>query len=413
MTSTADSRHVARPLAGLRVVEFASELSAYAGKLLADAGADVYLIEPPGGAAMRTWEPFANQAEQAEGEGSLYFAFYNTSKRSVLLDPASDDTLGLLLGFVETADMVLLPADSAFLSMNELDPETLHSEHPELIVGRITSFGRDSEWSDYKTSDLIGLATGGLLFDCGYDDHSIPPIRPEGNQTYNTTAHLLVAGLLTALVWRQASGRGQIVDISAHQAVAATVEFSNLYYLYNQVVIDRQTNRQAAPSLSSPSSLTCGDGVDVFCSVRWNDDPTWEKAKAWLTDRGLGLDFNESQWDTPEYRRAHYDQISAAMDALAAMLTAEEFYHEGQKRGMLVGVMRAPEDTVNSPGIKAREFFVSMDVPQVGGDVLVPGAPYRFSHMMTGPNPPPLLGDSNDEFVAIALGGAPSHQDDQ
>ncbi len=408
MTGAVGDPHAGRPLAGVRVVEFASELSVYAGKLLADAGADVYLIEPPGGSEMRTWPPFADRGAGSDPGESLYFAFYNTSKKSVELDLASENDLGLLRNVIKGCDIVIAPSDGACMSVDELKPEVLHAEKPDIIVARITAFGQHNEWADYKTTDLIALATGGLLFDCGYDDHSIPPIRPEGNQAYNTTSHLAITGVLTALLWRQATGRGQIVDISAHEAVAGTVEFSNLYYLYNQVVIDRQTNRQAAPSMSSPSTLTCRDGVDVFCSVRWNDDPTWQKAKQWLIERGLTLDFDDSQWDSPEYRRMHYDQIFAAMEALASMLTAEEFYHEGQHRGMLVGVMRAPEDTVNSPGLKSRDFFVSVDAPHLGGAVTVPGAPYRFGHLATGPNAPPRLGDGNNAFTKIALSEAQS-----
>ena len=168
------------PLAGLRVVELAHEYGAFAAKLLADAGADVVVVEPPGGAAQRTYAPFAGG--EAHAEKSLVWWAENTSKRSIVLDLRDSADAATVLELIAAADVLIEchPADD--LADLGLDDGALDRANPRLVHVTITPFGRHDPDSHRPATDLTVLAGGGPAWSCGYDDHSLPPVRGGGDQ---------------------------------------------------------------------------------------------------------------------------------------------------------------------------------------------------------------------------------------
>ena len=152
-------------LAGLRVIEIADELAEYAGLLLAGLGCDVVKIEPPEGNATRRIGPFLN--DEPGPERSLFFWNYNRSKKSVTLDmqPQPDELLRLLEG----ADILLDSSCGALNTALGLDRAAINARFPKLVTARMTPFGDDGPWADFKGSDLIHLALGGVMMNCGYD----------------------------------------------------------------------------------------------------------------------------------------------------------------------------------------------------------------------------------------------------
>src|SRR6516225_9895892 len=153
-------------LAGVRVIEIADERAEYCGLLLAGLGAEVVKIEPPGGAATRRIGPFLD--DEPGPERSLFFWNYNRNKKSVVLDlpePAACEQLLWLLG---GADILLDATCGALNEMLALD-HALNARFPQLVTARITPFGDDGPWKDFKGSDLIHLALGGPMMNCGYD----------------------------------------------------------------------------------------------------------------------------------------------------------------------------------------------------------------------------------------------------
>ncbi|MXZ16255.1 MAG: carnitine dehydratase, partial [Acidimicrobiales bacterium] len=168
----------ARPLDGLRVVELTSQRCTLAGKLLADMGADVIVVEPPGGSPMRGHEPFAG--DQPDPEGALWWWHYNTSKRSVVVDLDSAAGAADFRRLVSTADAVIEAEPLGRLDALGLDWDQLGRRNQGLIWVSITHNGRNRP--DPPATDLTVLAEGGPVWSCGYDDHTIPPVRGGGNQ---------------------------------------------------------------------------------------------------------------------------------------------------------------------------------------------------------------------------------------
>ena len=210
------------PLTGLRVVELCDEAGELAGKLLGDMGADVVKVEPPDGARTRGYEPFLG--DEPHPERSLYFWHYNTSKRSLTLDLETDGGREAFRRLAANADVLVEDQPPGRLAALGLDYADLREGNPELIHAAITSFGRDDPRSLEPFTDLTILAGGGPVWSCGYDDHSLPPVRGGGGQGFQTGCHWALISILTALLHRDGGGEGQFIDVSMHAASNVTTE---------------------------------------------------------------------------------------------------------------------------------------------------------------------------------------------
>jgi crotonobetainyl-CoA:carnitine CoA-transferase CaiB-like acyl-CoA transferase len=395
----------AHPYEGLRVIELAGgPAGEQTGRLLAQMGAEVVKVEPPEGAPSRHTGPFAGDVPHAER--SLSFWYYNADKRSVVADLATGEGRRRLGELVAHADVVLSALPPPELRLLGLDLHQLVAEHPGLIVVSVTPFGLTGPWADRKTSDLVGLAASGLLVTSGYDDHTIPPIRPGGDQGFHTAASFAHAALLLALLERQRSGRGGVVDVSMHEALAVTVELANPYWFYPRVLVQRQTCRHAQPTMTQPALFECADGRYVYFALILADQKPWATLVEWLASEDLALDLADEAYLDVAHRQANFAHVQSIVEAFFLLKNAAAAYHEGQARGLPIGILNAPEDLLDDEHLRARGFFVTVEHDGVG-PVPYPGAPYRFSSM--GPvatRPAPRLGEHTDEVLGAAEGVA-------
>ena len=243
---------------------------------------------------------------------------------------------------------------------------------------------------------------------CGYDDHEIPPIRPGGNQAFQIAASFGHSGLLLALIDRQRTGQGQLVDVSMHEAIAVSGELANPYWFYPRVLLHRQTCRHAQPSPTQPALFECADGVQVYFALILSDARTWKNLVEWLATLGMDLDLGGEEYLSLAHRQENFSYIQTIMESFFLMQDSATVYQEAQRRGLPLGPVLAPEDVVEDPHLRARNFFVPVEVP--GSDpVEFPGAPYRFSYGTGEPSSPPRLGADTDEVLgahsAPAVGG--------
>jgi crotonobetainyl-CoA:carnitine CoA-transferase CaiB-like acyl-CoA transferase len=390
-----------RAFTQLRVVELADDPAGeQAGKLLADLGADVVKIEPPEGAPSRSVGPFA--ADRPEPDASLTFWTYNTSKRSVVLchDAADREERNRLIA---AADILITTAPPSQLAARELDLAALVREHQLLIALSVTAFGLTGPWAECRSSDLVALAAGGLLNSCGYDDHSIPPIRPGGNQGYMAAASFAHCGVLLALVEREKSGRGQLVDVSMHEAIAVSGELANPYWFYPNAVVKRQTARHAQPVPTQPAIFRCRDGVYVYFALVLSDPKAWAATVGWMADSDLAVDLVEPQYADFAHRQAEFAHVQEVLEVFFAVQDSAALYREGQERGLPLAPVLAPEEVLEYEHLRARGFFVPTELPSdPERTALFPGAPYQFSAFGTRPSRPPRLGEHTGQVRAEA-----------
>lgn len=378
-------------LEGTRVIEIANERCAFAGKLLGDMGADVILVEPPGGEPSRNYPPFMD--DEPSPDGSLYWWHYNTSKRSIVLDLETDEGRGAFRKLVASADVLLESEPPGRLAELGLDYDAITEVKADLIHVSMTPFGRENSRRAEPVTDLTILAGGGPVWSCGYDDHSISPIRGGGNQGYQTGCHYAVMSALTAIFFHGATGEGQFVDVSMHAAANVTTEMSSYFYLIAGETVIRQTGRHAMPMETMPVQIQCKDGRYATTGMPPRTPAGFGDLYDWLEELGLASELPEAIFlDNARHRESIGfaeigvdDEVTAifsasreAISLICANLPADEFFNGAQKLGITVGAVLSPEEAYEDPHFIDRGFQVEVEHPELGRQIRYPGAPYQL-----------------------------------
>ena len=404
---------LAGSLDGLRVVELASEHAALAGKMLGDLGADVIVVEPPGGHVSRTYGPFADDVD--DPERSLWWWNYNTSKRGVVLDLTTADGAAQFRRLVTDADIVLEGEMPGALAALGLDHPELRAADERLIWVSVTAFGREGTRAHEPATDLTLLAGGGPAWSCGYDDHSLPPVRGGGNQAFHIGSTWAVMGALTAVLAREVTGRGQHVDVSMHAACNVTTEMGTYGYLAAQETVVRQTGRHAMPTISMPTQMRCADGRYVTTGFPPRSQRDFESLLEWIETLGYRDEFPETmlldlaierggvsiaEMATDDLARDIFGAGREALNFIAEHVPAHDFFIGGQTRGLACGVVASPEEAFETDHIKARGFQVEVEHEDLGRTVRYPGAPFL---MAASPwrisRRAPLVGEHTDQIL--------------
>jgi crotonobetainyl-CoA:carnitine CoA-transferase CaiB-like acyl-CoA transferase len=251
-------------LAGLRVIEIADERAEYTGLLLAGLGAEVIKIEPPEGNATRRIGPFLE--DEPGIERSLFHWNYNRGKQSVILDLQTPDGAFAMRKLMEGADILLDSSCGALNTAIGLDRVAVAHRFPKLIVARMTPFGDDGPWANLQGSDLIHLALGGIMMNCGYDpdpnfEYDTPPIAPQIWHAYHIAGEQLATGIIAAAIERHRTGTGQDVSVAIHEAVSKNPELDIMHWVMRRVPLWRMTARHAGEVPNhSPSIVHTKDG---------------------------------------------------------------------------------------------------------------------------------------------------------
>ncbi len=392
------------PLHGLRVLELADEKGQFCGKLLGDLGADVIKIEPLGGEPCRLVGPFLNDV--AHPDRSLSFWYYNTSKRGITLNLASEDGRALFRRLAATADVVLESFRPGYLESLGLGQETLRAENPALIVCSLTPFGQTGPWRDYESADLLHMAAGGEMASCGYDDIDTP-IAPGGGNAWHMGCHYAYMAIMAALVYRTVSGVGQYIDTSIHEACALTTESAIANYVYRGEVLKRQTGRHHAVGPTVRTQFPAKDGKYVTALISGGLNPRNVKNLADLMGAyEMAGDLADPKYQDPATIAASTSHIVDGLLAdFIASLPAEEVYHAAQARGFTWGAVRAPEDLPDDGHLQDRGFWKTVEHPELGRSFVYPGeaaiyngTPWEISRRA------PLIGEHNEDVYINVLG---------
>ena len=306
---------------GLRVIELCEEIGEFAGKLLADMGADVIKIEPPGGSRTRSYAPFLDDLPHPDR--SLFFWHYNTSKRSVALDLDGEAGREAFRKLVAGADVLVEDRAPGWLAGRGLDYDDLRGDNPGLIHCAITPFGRSGPRAHDPATDLTILAGAGPAWSCGYDDHSLPPVRGGGNQGYQTGCHWALISILTAVLHRDGGGEGQFIDVSLHAASNVTTEAGSYQWLVARQTVQRQTGRHAGVTPSGPTQEQAKDGTWINTGLFPRRPHEFRILIDWMQELGL----------FDEYEQSPLLETAAGMDRMLEMARAAEDAEEAALLG--------------------------------------------------------------------------------
>jgi len=402
-------------LGGLRVIEIGNELGEYCGKVLAGLGADVVRIEKPGGDETRANGPFYH--DEPHPDRSLYFWHYNLGKRSVVLDLDSAEGQAGLKRLLETADIVIDSRPRGYFAERGLDYDTIKVANPGLVWARITPFGDDGPWADFEASDLIQLALGGVMDNCGYDPepdgtYDTPPVAPQMWQSYQIAGELAVISILGALYYRLATGKGQKIDTSVHEAVATNTETDTPGWIYLAMKHRRQTCRNSMPLHSNLPSIAltkdgryllpyrtyAGTGGSVVVD---GNGPTAQL----LREFGAQADIDEpGAVVTPERLTELTDKL------INKLLYSRDLWRRGQELGMPWAPIRRPEENVADEHWKIRDAFFDVHHPELGETFTYTGAKWVTEEFAWPHGPrPPLVGEHTQQVIAEWSKPGPKH----
>ncbi len=386
----------AAPLTGLRVLDLADEKASFCTKLLADMGADVIKVERPGGDASRWMGPFWENIPHPEK--SLSFWYNNTSKLGITLCLESKEGQGIFLRLASKADVVVEAFPPGYLSKIGLNYEVLSEKNPKLILASVTGFGQAGPYREYKSCDIVASAIGGQMHICGLPDY--PPLKPYGQQSFYAASLFATVGILIALYERNHSCRGQHLDISLQEAVAATLEHVMVRHFYEKVVPNRQGNLHWT---NSACLLPCKDG---YILITFNRE--WETLVDLLHSEAMVADLKEEKWREEGYRRQHVDHIIGVLADWTKTHTTAELFELGQLMRFPWAPVSSPKDVFNSPQLRARNFFASVDHPEASTSFAYPAPPGKFNGLSWNiRGRAPLIGEHNAQIYHEELGLLP------
>jgi benzylsuccinate CoA-transferase BbsE subunit len=404
-----------RALDGVRVIEFADETAAYCGRLLADLGAEVIKVEPPGGGRLRRARPFV-RGHEGDPNASLAFWVHNTSKKSVVLDLETDEGRTLARKLALTADIVLEDCPVGYLAERGLGFDTLHAEKPSLVYTSVTGFGQDGPHAHWAYSDIVGQAMGGIMTLAG--EPADPPNLIYGRQADISASIQAAQGTLMALLYAEATGEGQRVDVSAQEALSMAQETAMQTWDFQKRNRTRTGELGMLPiPLPATGVAKCKDGyVSLYILAPAGKD--LPALVDWMREKGMQGPLDDEPYRTivNQLNMAWLTQLmsnpAAAGEILQhlpvitktildffATMSAREAYEEGQRRQLLIGIVSTPKDIAENAQLRARDWFVRIESP-IGGTVEFPGPPYRLSETPAVISRPPRLGEHTDEILA-------------
>jgi crotonobetainyl-CoA:carnitine CoA-transferase CaiB-like acyl-CoA transferase len=335
-----------RPLQGLRVIDLADEKGELCGRLLADLGADVIRVEPPGGARSRRIPPF-------HAGTSLYFAFRNFNKRGIALDldsAADRETLHALLAGADAMVESFAPGELARLG---LDPSDLARRHPHLVITSITDFGQTGPYRDWVATCASMEAIAGQMWKAGVPGK--PPLLPPGAFAYDIASTHAAFATLLALWQRLRTGAGQHIDLSVLEAEAQSTDWS-----YSGASVNR--NQGAAYSETRNGS---GPVYGIYrCKGGWIrmivlSPRQWRALWEWL---GSPEAFADPYWEAFLARLQNADVLRKLYEEHFAALSMEEVCIEAQRRGIVCTPVLRPEEVLANEHLVSRRTFVDVEV---------------------------------------------------
>ena len=386
-------------LGDLRVLDLVDEKGAYCTKVLADLGADVIKVEPPGGDATRDVPPFYHDIPHRER--SLYFWQYNSNKRSITLSLETTEGRQIFKRLVKTADIVVETFRPGYLDGLGLGYQALNEVNPALIMTSITAFGQTGPYKDYRASDIVGAAMGGMMNVCGDPDG--PPIRPYGGQAYHTVANHAAIATLIALYHRDLTGYGQHIDVSMQTAIAQSIEFANEFYLYRQWVLKRQGSRHGSDGIGEPIGyvIPCQDGY--ICNFGHVGPLDWMEA-----DGVVGTLKEDPRWlEDPQFRRDPENRryLDEQQRAWAMLHTGKEITDGCQNMHICWAKCNTLEELFEDEHLLERGFWIDVEHPEEGATFKYPGAPYLLQKTpWRMVRRAPLIGEHNTEIYEKEMG---------
>ena len=376
---------MAAALDGIKVVDLTRTLAGpFCTMMLGDMGADVVKIEEPShGDETRSWPPFWNGV-------SGQFLSFNRNKRSITLNLKDKRAVDICLKLASQADVMIESFRTGTSDKMGIGYQDVQRLNPRIVYCSVSGFGRTGPLADRPGYDLIIQGYSGLMSTTGEPDG--PPARTGFSLVDLFTGMMAYGSIVTALLSREKSGKGQYVEASLLEGQIATMSYHAVGYLATGRVPGRMGSGH--PSLVPYQAFPSSDG---FFILGCGNDGLWQRLCP-----AIGRD---DLTDDPRFKtnsdrvQQRWELVSILSDHFQTRTTSEWVETIGNA-GVPCGPINRISDVVTDPQVLARDMMVSIPHPQVP-DLKVPGSPLKLADTPpTVRHYPPSLGEHNEEVLA-------------
>ena len=397
-------------LSPYRVLDLTTERGLLCGQMLADLGADVIKVEPPGGSLARRLGPFVG--DEPHPERSLVWWAYNRNKRGITLDLEQGEGQQLLCRLAAHADFLIESDAPGTLAARCLGPADLAAVNSRLIYISISPFGQTGPKAHDAASDLTVMAASGPLFMTGDADR--PPLRVSVPQAFLHASAEAAAAALVALHERHRSGLGQHVDVSAQQAVTLATQSGSLAAAVGWFETERVGGGAAVGPIELRFVFPARDGhVSITFVFGAAIGRFTRRLMEWVHDEG-GCDVATRDKDWEHYFElllsgqepfAELDRLKNVVADFTRTRTKADLLTAARARSLLIAPVATVAEVVGSEQLAARGYWQPVEHPELDRIFRYPGPFARPSATpLTYRRRPPLVGEHNREVYVGELG---------
>jgi crotonobetainyl-CoA:carnitine CoA-transferase CaiB-like acyl-CoA transferase len=385
-----------------RVLDLTDKRGFLCGKILGDLGAEVIKIEKPGGGPDREIPPFFQ--DDPHPEKSLYWFAFNANKKGITLNIETLDGRSLFKELVKRADFVIDTFFQEYLKTLGLDYPVLRAWNPSIVVASITDFGQTGPYKDYQAPDIVAMGLGGLTYMSGDPDR--PPLRIPVDQSCLHAGAWTASACMVALHHRVDGGEGQFIDVSVHEAAQWSSYVAQEHYSLAGRNIKREGMWRDMGPYSQQRIFPCKDGVVTFIVRGGKNAPPGQRYMVeemiregmcpdWLKD------FDFKKWEDSGTTQEFADAMADAFGAYFKTRTKAELFRIGVEESCFLAPVSDAEELLNNPQLKDRDFWVSIDHPELDAAFTYPGPFLKASEApVIVQRRAPLIGEHNREIYS-------------
>ena len=376
-------------LGGVKVLDLSEDIAgSFCARLLADYGAEVLKLEPPGGAALRRMGPFFQ--DDPHPEKSLFFLVLNLNKKGATLNLQTETGQALLKRLVPHVDVIVESYRPGYLASLGLGYQDLQALNPALTMTSVTPFGQEGPYSQYRGEEIVNYAMGMIMSISGVQGRE--PLKHGGFQAQYEGGLFAAAATSIALFAQEYSGVGEHIDVSITECVASTMMASQTIYPF---MGGTQTRRRASGSMFG-NPMPCQDGwiiVQTGGGASWEDLAEFFQCPEMLEERFAN--------------RAQRAENGEELDRIVVDSIKErdkwELFPKAAESRMLFGLVQTPSELAQCPQLESRDFYREIEHPVIG-KIRVPAELFKLSetpYRLTAPAP--TLGQHNREIYVDGL----------
>jgi crotonobetainyl-CoA:carnitine CoA-transferase CaiB-like acyl-CoA transferase len=396
------------PFENCRILDLTEDGRMICSKMLADLGADVIQIEPPGGSVSGRIGPF--YGEKPDPEKSLFWFALNTNKRGITLDLNAPEGRELFKELAASASVIVESFKPGHMKSLSLDYNELVKINPSIIVTSISDFGQAGPYKDHKGSDLVLMAISGYLYLCGDEDR--PPIRMGLPLAYLHAGAEAAAATSMAYYHLELTGEGQHVDVSAQESLMWLSMQTQMYWDVAKINPRRVGPCWITAATGNRSILNweCKDGYITHLVMGGAEAKRARVLVDYMKSENMAPEFLEDlDWenffDINVLTQEDIDLVSGPIGNFFKKHTKTELFQEAVKREIMLFPVSNVQDLLTDEQLSHRKFWMDVDHDELDEVFKYPGPFAKFSEThLQKPTKAPRIGEHNHEVFVGEMG---------